>query len=220
MIGNRSSAVRQQRHEPHDSLDDFPTPPWATRALCEWLKARCMIPPLADVREPAANRGHMARVLGEYFARVHASDIHDYGVGYPVCDYLFGPVPERSFWVITNPPFKLALAFIERARASAGYVAMIVRSAFLEGGARYRDLFADDPPRYVLQFCERVVMHKGCLSEHGSTATAYCWLIWTPARGDMTQLDWIPPGTRKRLERAGDYPAIAVNPGAQHNGFI
>ena len=29
MTGNLSSAVRQQRHEPPDSLDDFPTPPWA-----------------------------------------------------------------------------------------------------------------------------------------------------------------------------------------------
>ena len=35
MTQNRSSAVMQQRKEPHDSLDDFPTPPWATRALCE-----------------------------------------------------------------------------------------------------------------------------------------------------------------------------------------
>lgn len=30
---NQSAAVLQQRHEPHDSLDFFPTPPWATRAL-------------------------------------------------------------------------------------------------------------------------------------------------------------------------------------------
>lgn len=36
---NRSSAVMQQRAEPHNSLDDFPTPPWATKAtqMClEW----------------------------------------------------------------------------------------------------------------------------------------------------------------------------------------
>jgi hypothetical protein len=54
----------QQRSEPHDSLDDFPTPPWATRALCEWLRdfheeqMHTM-----NVREPAANRGHMVKVL-------------------------------------------------------------------------------------------------------------------------------------------------------------
>lgn len=38
MSQNCSSAVMQQRSEPRDSLDDFPTPPWATRALCEWLR--------------------------------------------------------------------------------------------------------------------------------------------------------------------------------------
>ena len=38
MSQNRSSAVMQQRSEPHDSLDDFPTPPWATRALCQHLQ--------------------------------------------------------------------------------------------------------------------------------------------------------------------------------------
>ena len=75
MTQNRSSAVMQQRAEPHDSLDDFPTPPWATRALCEWLGPEA----LADMtcREPAANRGHMVRPLREYFAHVEASDVHD-----------------------------------------------------------------------------------------------------------------------------------------------
>ena len=44
-------------------------------------------------REPAANRGHMVRPLAEHFAHVSASDIHDYGAGYEVQDYLFGPPP-------------------------------------------------------------------------------------------------------------------------------
>lgn len=40
MSQNTSTAVMQRRVEAHDSLDDFPTPPWATRALCEWLEAQ------------------------------------------------------------------------------------------------------------------------------------------------------------------------------------
>ena len=32
---NTSHAVMAQRFEAKDSLDDFPTPPWATRALLE-----------------------------------------------------------------------------------------------------------------------------------------------------------------------------------------
>lgn len=37
MAQNTSYAVMQQRREAKDSLEDFPTPPWATRALCEWI---------------------------------------------------------------------------------------------------------------------------------------------------------------------------------------
>jgi hypothetical protein len=36
---NTSHAVMAQRSEAKDSLDDFPTPPWATRALIEGQKA-------------------------------------------------------------------------------------------------------------------------------------------------------------------------------------
>lgn len=200
---NRSTAVMQRRAEPHDSLDDFPTPPWATRALCEWLGTRTVG---SAVREPTANRGHMVRPLSEYFERVEASDIFDYGAGFPVRDYLFGPMPDTD-WTIFNPPFRLAQQFIERGIVtSRDGVAAIVRSAFLEGMGRYKDLFSLKPPTDVLQFTERVVMHKGKLSAKGSSATAYCWLIWDKSRqGGGTRFHWIPP-CRKRLERDGDYP--------------
>jgi hypothetical protein len=225
MSQNRSSAVMQQRSEPHDSLDDFPTPPWATRALCERLqnewdevvggqKGR-ETTGLLTVREPAANRGHMVRPLSEYFAKVEASDINDYGAGYAVEDYLFGPPPSMVDWTISNPPFRLAEQFIARAlETSRAGVAMIVRAAFLEGAGRYRSLFSVTPPTDVWQFTERVVMHKGTLSANGSTATAYCWLVWQRSgpggpwsgRG-RTVFDWIAP-CRKRLERAEDYTAF------------
>jgi hypothetical protein len=205
---NRSSAVMQQRSEPHDSLDDFPTPPWATRALCEYI-ARYSARRLGDLscREPAANRGHMVKPLFEYFGHVMASDVHDYGAGYRVEDYLFGPDEhfDRTDWTITNPPFKLAEQFIDRAlRLSRLGAAVIVRSAFLEGVGRHERLFSQTPPSAVLQFTERVVMHKGKLSANGSTATAYAWLVWFKDRAGPTVFDWIEP-CRKRLERSEDY---------------
>lgn len=200
-MANTSSAVMQQRHEPHDSLDDFPTPPWATRALCERLGDVSGL----TVREPAANRGHMVRPLAEYFAKVEASDIHDYGAGYRVDDYLFGPLPDAVDWTITNPPFCLAQQFIARAVATSRKgVAVIVRTAFLEGQERFGALFASHRPRLILQFTERVVMHKGRLAPKGSTATAYCWVVFGPIPAPFTEFDWIAP-CRKRLERSGDY---------------
>lgn len=209
MTQNRSSAVMQQRSEPHDSLDDFPTPPWATRALCEWLQQGLGYY-LADFscREPAANRGHMVAPLSEYFASVEASDVHDYGAGFETRDYLFpGPMALVDF-TITNPPFRLAEQFIERASATSGAgFAMIVRAAFLEGQGRFERLFSKNPPSYVLQFTERVVMHKGRLAPEGSTATAYAWLVWIDGESP-TKLEWIAP-CRKRLERASDYEQAA-----------
>ncbi|MBB4207239.1 methyltransferase [Roseinatronobacter bogoriensis] len=205
MTQNTSSAVMQRRSEPHDSLDDFPTPPWATRALCEWLSAEGL-PSFCLAREPAANRGHMVKPLAEHFAYVDASDIFDYGAGYRVQDYLFGPLPNMVDWTITNPPFRLAEQFIERAiNTSEEGVAVIVRSAFLEGVGRHSRLFSVTPPTDILQFTERVVMHKGKLSAKGSTATAYCWLVWDLcAEIKQTRFHWIPP-CRKRLEKPEDY---------------
>lgn len=208
MSQNRSSAVMQQRAEPHDSLDFFPTPPWATRALCEHVlggKARLSV---RSVWEPACGMGHMARPLAEYFGEVEASDIHPYGFG-ALDDFLFVLKPiDPPHWIITNPPFRLAAQFIEHAReiAAAG-VAMLVRTAFLEGVQRYRELFSQTPPSVIAQFCERVPMVKGRLSQEATTATAYCWLVWhqwTPSQG--TNFIWIPP-SRKQLERPEDYAA-------------
>lgn len=213
MSQNRSSAVMQQRREPHHSLDDFPTPPWATRALFDHLIDRLWWPHVDNdsCREPAANRGHMVRPLQEWFGTVEASDIFDYGAGFRVHGYLFGPDPDPVDWTVTNPPFRLAEQFIDRAlRTSRSAVAVFVRSAFLEGAGRYERLFRPRPPRLVLQFTERVVIHRGKLTANGSSATAYSWIIWSTGKHDKrkpTEFDWIPP-CRKRLERPGDYDLL------------
>ena len=212
MTQNRSSAVMQQRSEPHHSLDDFPTPPWATRALCEWLVRQGEDLASFSCREPAANRGHMVKVLAEYFHRVEASDVHDYGAGFPVADFLFSAQPALTSWSITNPPFRLADQFIQRmAECSEFGFAVLVRTSFLEGVGRWQRLFSRNPPSHVLQFVERVVIHKGRLAPEGSTATSYCWLVWIDGgcseEGD-TLFDWIAP-CRKELERPGDYEVAA-----------
>ena len=210
MTQNRSTAVMQRRVEPHDSLDDFPTPPWATRALLHRIFGHGMTSHLS-AREPAANRGHMVRPLREWFGTVEAADIFDYGAGFPQADYLFGPDPEAVDWTITNPPFRLAEQFIERMhRTSREGCAVIVRSAFLEGVGRFERLFQILPPSLILQFSERVVMHKGKLSPDGSTATAYCWIVWDKPCGavESTTFDWIGP-CRRMLERPEDYSEAA-----------
>lgn len=209
MTQNVSTAVMQRRVEPHDSLDDFPTPPWATRALCEWLGSNGYKLSGMVCREPAANRGYMVRALMEFFAEVEASDVCDYGFGFPVQDYLFGPDQDPVDWTFCNPPFRLAKQFIDRAlRTSRVGVAMIVRSAFTEGVDRHESLFAVNPPAFVLQHVERVPMVKGGYDPKASSATAYSWIVWLAGESD-TRFRWIAP-CRKRLERASDYVEIAA----------
>lgn len=214
MSQNRSHAVMAQRAEPHDSLDFFPTPPWAARALCEQLvdlKSR-------RVWEPACGNGSMAQALAEYCEQVYVSDVHDYGGYGTVHDFLQPYLPDaigRIDWIITNPPFRLAEQFITHAMKIAHVgIAMLVRTAFLESVGRYESLFSQTPPRTVGQFVERVPMVKGRLDRHASTATSYCWLVWerdllNPKLGwpwHGTHFAWIAP-CRARLERDKDYPA-------------
>jgi hypothetical protein len=223
MAANRSTAVMQRRVEPHDSLDDFPTPPWATRAICEFLAGLGFDLGMADCREPCANRGFMVAPLREVFGHVMASDVFDYGAGFPVKDYLFGPDDhwDRTDWTFLNPPFRLAEPFIDRAlRLSRHGVVVIARSAFSEGQERALSLFLQRPPSFELQFAERVVMLKGRLVQantidplahkagtKASSATAYSAFIWL--KRDQAPADtrkrWIAP-CRLRLERPGDYP--------------
>jgi hypothetical protein len=169
-------------------------------------------------REPAANRGHMVRALADYFDQVVASDVSDYGAGFPIEDYLFpGDPAEDVDWTITNPPFRLAEEFIAKAMdTSRNGVAMLVRTSFIEGEGRYRRLFQHTPPHYVLQFTERALMLRGKLwryrhinpetGKETTSATAYCWLIWDmTVDPGVTRLCWTGL-CRDRLERPGDYP--------------
>ena len=208
---NTSHAVMAQRVEPSDSPDDFPTPPWATRALIEHVIGPQGLSTQSCL-EPACGRGHMSRPLAEYFATVESSDAFDYGFG-AVRDFLdrksfhSNMLDPRAYdWVITNPPFRLAEEFALRGLEIAKRgVALLTRTVFLESCGRYLRLFREIPPSKVAQFVERVPMVKGRLDQKASTATGYAWLVWEKDyAGTTPQLLWVPP-CRKGLERAGDY---------------
>lgn len=198
-------SVVARRNEPLDSLDYFPTPPWATRAFLEdVLLARGWLLPDHVVEEPACGEGHMAAVLAEYCQTVRASDIFPYGFG-AVRDYLdqWFEAPMCD-WTITNPPFKVADAFILRAlQLSRRGVAVLVRTSFLEGKERYRTLFETNPPTLVAQYVERVPMCKGKWDPELSSATSYCWLVWCSFAAPQP-LTWIKPGARQRFAGADD----------------
>lgn len=225
MSQNRSTAVMQRRRVAPDALDYFPTPPFATRALCAFLMERGEDLPRFSCWEPACGEMHMAHPLAEYFASVRASVVHDYGDNEMLDFALTGFTEPEMDWIISNPPFNLAEDFISTALCKARRgVAMLLRGGFLEADGRYERLFSKVPPAFVLQFVERVAMLEGRLVRIGeidpfaekrgtkaSSATSYCWFVWMRnwfndgAWERDTRLRWIAP-CRRRLERPGDYP--------------
>jgi hypothetical protein len=194
-----------QRTEPNDSPDDFPTPPWATRALIEHVLGNKKTLATLTCLEPACGAGHMARVLEEYFRNVHVSDAYEYGYG-AIRDFLVHPFETNSVdWVITNPPFRHGEEFVLKALSVARHgVAILARTVFLESIGRYERIFLEHPPNKFAQFSERVPMFRGRLDSKGSTATGYAWLVWEKSGTDAPRLMWVPP-CRKALERAEDY---------------
>lgn len=203
---NTSHAVMSQRVEAKDSPDDFPTPPWATRALLEHVlpDKKCLSE--QQCLEPACGAGHMAKVLNGYFSEVECSDAFSYGYG-KVRDFITQPYRKATFdWVITNPPFRLAEEFLMLSLEAARIgVAILARTVFLESVGRYNTIFQTKPPTIFAQFVERVPMVRGRLDDKATTATGYAWFVWDKrGSGAAPQLAWVPP-CRRKLERPGDY---------------
>lgn len=234
MAQNTSSAVMQQRRAKlagiKRELDYFPTPPFAVRLVCEALALELGDLSFLDVWEPCCGEGHMARGLVDYFRTVRLSDVARYELRadlaaildlreHELIDFTLESGSERSDVIFANPPFNLALDFIEAGlRCARKAVVMIVRGAFEEGADRYDKIFSKLPPTFKFTFSERVVMLEGRLVQAGaidpfaekpgtkaSTATSYAAFVWIAGRSSETLLRWLAP-SRRRLERPGDYP--------------
>lgn len=227
-LGNISSAVMaQRRNSLHGTLDYFPSPPWSTRAFVEHV-LRKYHADLAGMTcwEPAAGEGHMAEVLKEYFQDVWASDVHDYGKGYAVGDFAAEAslARDRVEWpaqrrkpefVITNPPYNLALPFALRALKEARRgVGLLVRTAWLESEERFSCLFKRRPPTAVAIYSERVAMIEGRWDPRATTATSYAFIYWNLNRlkRQQTVFMWIPPGSKSLYTKKSDIQRFFVEP--------
>src|SRR5262245_54910469 len=116
-----------QRHTLADRGSDcYSTPPEATRALLEVE----ILP--KKIWEPCVGTGAIANVLEAAGHEVIGTDLVDYDVGYPGgIDFLM----ERSApadCIVSNPPFKLAQEFVERALELCPRVIFLLRLAFFE----------------------------------------------------------------------------------------
>lgn len=100
-----------------------------------------------NVWECACGEGHLSKVLKAHGHKVLSTDLIERGYGLSGIDFLQWNTPFDGD-IITNPPYKYALEFVEKALdlVTDGHkVAMFLKLQFLEGKAR-RKFFEKAPP--------------------------------------------------------------------------
>lgn len=149
-----------------------------------------------NIWECACGQKHLSRVFEQAGYSVRSSDLIN-RCGNEVFDFLS---PENKEWagdIITNPPYKYALQFVEKSLQiipTGHKVAMFLRLLFLEGKARKR-LFLANPPHTVYVSSSRILCAKDAdfnsMRRSGGSAQAYAWFVWHKGyRGD-TVVKWI-----------------------------
>lgn len=128
--------------------DYYPTPPQVTHALMKHLYENDLIDRSDKVWEPACGEGDMSEVIQLYNPNVFSSDLNDTGYGTPFTDFLTAQAPSDCFAIITNPPFKLSVEFIEKATQQSRLTCMLLKSQYWHALERL-ELFKELPPAYV-----------------------------------------------------------------------
>lgn len=148
-----------------------------------------------NIWECACGQGDLSKVFERAGHVVLSTDLiyRGYGCKESV-DFLsyIGPVFDGD--IITNPPYKHAAEFIEKALAmvSDGHkVAMFLKLLFLEGKSR-KSLFKKYPPKTVYVMSGRIRCAKdGNFDKYHQSAVAYAWYVWQKGyTGDPT-IKWI-----------------------------
>lgn len=167
--------------------DDFyPTPPIATRKL---LAVETFDGP---IWECACGDGAISKVLADEGYEVISTDLVDRGYGASRVDFMMEWKP-RAPNIITNPPFKFAREFVDKALSlTTGKVAILARLAWLEGKSR-KSLFETTPLSRVWVFSERVPMLRNGdeMMKGGGGMIAFAWFVWDHEYEGPARLGWI-----------------------------
>jgi len=180
-------SVGSGQHSYEDrGADLYETPPAAVHALLKVEK-------LPDyIWEPACGPGSIATVLRDAGHRVFASDLHDYGFSKYRIDFMDTKLTPSVGCVITNPPYKLAQQFVEKALEKAPLVIMLLRLAFLESERRRKILEHSGLARIHVFRNRLPMMHRhGWTGKKASSAIPFAWFCWERGYVGPTTIDRI-----------------------------
>lgn len=160
--------------------DFFETPKIAT---CTMLN-NIYIPRDVILWECACGHGKISKILEKVCPnQVLSTELNTgrYGVG--GVDFLKDGAnfkPQGRFWVVTNPPFKLANEFVRKAfEYGAERIIFLLRFNYLESGKVREDILNNGHLLRVLLMKERLQMFPyGWTGKKGSATQNHAWFIW------------------------------------------
>jgi hypothetical protein len=96
--------------------------------------------------------------------------------------------------IVTNPPYKLALQFIDKAiLEGVGFHAWLLRTNFLESVER-KGFFEEHPPSRIWISSARITMHRlAWKGKRAGSNVSYAWYVWDAGapRGPVVHwFDW------------------------------
>lgn len=198
-IGNSKSTyttlgASNHTEKEREENDYYATDPKAIDVLVD----ECKVGLSENIWEVSCGERHLSKRLEEKGYKVRSSDLVDrlQDGSIEVKDFL----QNEEKWtgdIVTNPPYKYAIQFIEKAMESIedGYkVCMFLKVQFLESSSR-KKLFAKYPPKCVYVSSSRILCAKNgdfdYMRSHGGSAVAYAWYVWEKGYRGETKLKWV-----------------------------
>lgn len=172
-----------------ETNDYYATPSSCTEALLDKESFK------GNILEPCCGEGHISKVLKENGFEVESNDLINRGYGNSFKDFLNEDF-EKYDNVITNPPFKYAKEFIEKALQVTNYkVAMFCKIQLLEGVNR-RKMFKNAPLKNIYVFTHRQTPLKNGFTtkpdgKKWSSTMCFAWFVFEHGYTGKPVINWI-----------------------------
>lgn len=194
--GNKNSIFKTLGASNHTDKERQNEDYYATDPVAaEWLLKIENIPSDKPIWECASGEDHLADVFKNNGYSVRTSDLVLRKETTEQIDFL----GQNEIWdgsIITNPPYKFASQFIEKAMQTVtdrNKVCMFLKIQFLEGKQR-KKLFEKYPPKCIHVSSSRIMCAKNAkfkeMKDGGGSAVAYAWFVFEKGYKGDTIIKW------------------------------
>lgn len=188
MMGASNHSQKERQNE-----DYYATDPNALEIFLDKLQADKIVLH-KEIWECACGEGHLSKVLEKNGYKVWSTDLINRGYGTGNTDFLKSLPDEWAGDILTNPPYKYAKEFVEKAleiTKTGCYTIMFLKIQFLEGQARL-ELFKKYPPKFIYVNSKRqLCAMNGEFEKYKATAICYCWFVWQKGYTGESIVRWI-----------------------------